>query len=360
MSMQARPVLIEVATCAYRGILLAVLSCCMCGCGGGGHNQDGANRYSFATWSLQSAQSPLDKLYGATSDGRLYGGAQTDGDLYWGMSNPDGGSMTSHSGLSFMTAQVRAACTAANRVGNLLVLETRVSSSIRYTAWYADSVSDNDTTYVSILPSGASGQDSPIFPASVNLKKEILLKQKNTDGTFSLFYEASPGAAMQLLYTSATDIQASIDDNSGILIFTDHAMFMDSRYGPSYDLKDASGKLITDKCDHSPDGTVLVHSYYPAYFSPGDHTHIKSVAKGAARNVAVSFVNSKGGAGGNYTDSNGNIHPCIWTSLDQPPLELGQVVPGATLTNVDYAFDSGVLIARDTIHNKQYILTPLP
>ena len=136
---------------------------------------------------------------------------------------------------------------------------------------------------------------------------------------------------------------------------------MTSPSATPFDLKDAAGMPIKDNVDHVSSGQILVHSTPPAYVDAADYTHIKPVASGNAKSISVSFLNSKGVAGGSYIDASGTQHPCIWNSLSQPPVDLSNVIASTTLVNVDYVFDSGIAIVSGPTSQasaRQFRITP--
>ena len=352
--------LIKLKTTLSLGALLLLLSC-----GGAGNSGSGGailptpTHYSYALWS---AGFGFGKVLMVTSDGRFCSGEDPAGPGVE-ITDPNGGHLNelNQTGAPYAHSND----ISANRNGNLVLGLKDSNIQTNYYALFANSIQSGVTTWTNLIPTNYSTDSTvPVRPISINLRKEVLILQTNADSTYSVLYEDSPGSPnLRPIYTSPLQPTATLDDNGGIMIFSDHAIFMTSASATPFDLKGGNGMPIKDKVDLVSSGQILVHSTPPAYFDAGDYTHAKLVAQANAKSVAVSFLNSKGVAGGSYIDSSGTKRPCIWHSLSESPMDLSNVVAATTLFNVDYVFDSGVAVVSgpgDISNTIQVLITPQP
>ena len=328
------------------------------GCGGSGSSTGTGNLYAVSKLSvpleLVPSPDPLqdrpDGYLGVTTDGRAFGGDSFQAIF---CTAPDYGTRTSERDSEIGLGQ--GVIFGENRSGNVVV-------DAQGFAYYAAAISSSPSSYRQLNP--LAGEERYGETAlGMNGRSQIVAWQYLVGGENFLYY-SSPTAEPERIYTSdyGVDIQppaGAIDDQGHIALWVGKALFFSSPTAPPTDLLDINGDELDLPVFLGPDGTMLVHvnGQKPSYILAANPTVTKLVNLGTGTDGYVNFVNSSGIACGYFADSGGNKHACIWKSLAQPPTDESYIAPGLRLVNVDFDFDSGVLIATDTA-GVQYKLTP--
>jgi len=357
-SLEGKPVSVRSLT-AVGGVAWSLLAA---SCGGGGSSAGEGNLYAVARLAAPlQLVSVGDGGYangyvGVTSDGRAFGNDGVAGTIV--CTAPDYGQRTSASDAG--TGLGHGVIVGENRGGNVVVDAGGGSGDNVY---YATAISSSPADYqqLSKLSGYAPG---PEFALGMNSRGEIIALEDLP--VYGFLYYSSPTASPKHIYDSdyPFDIEqppvGAIDDQGHIALWVGNAdVFFSSPDGQAIYLKDIHGRDIENPVFLGSDGTMLAHvtGQKPSYILASDPTVTKLVNLGTGTDGYVNFVNSSGIACGYFADSGGNKHACIWKSLAQPPTDESYIAPGLRLVNVDFDFDSGVLIATDST-GSQYKLTP--